>query len=136
MVVDDIVLNKSAAIERCLKRIKSVCPDNPESLLQDETALDAVVLNLQRACENGIDLAMHLARLKRLGIPQSSRDAFELLAEANIISRELLARMKAMIGFRNIAIHEYHKLDTQIVVSIVRSRLEDFHELLVAVKKA
>jgi uncharacterized protein YutE (UPF0331/DUF86 family) len=31
-----------------------------------------------------------------------------------------------MVGFRNVAIHDYRRLDLDIVKSIVTSRLDDF----------
>ena len=92
MVVDDIVINKTKAIERCLQRIEACFAGKEDHILSDPIRQDAITLNLQRACENAIDLATHILRKKQFGIPQSSRDAFELLAEKSIISRDLLAK--------------------------------------------
>ena len=74
----DIVMNKSAMVERCLMRVKEVYQDNPKTL-EDFTKQDSIILNIQRACEATIDLAMHVVSSQKLGIPQSSREAFELL---------------------------------------------------------
>jgi uncharacterized protein YutE (UPF0331/DUF86 family) len=68
---------------------------------------------------------MHLVRRGRLGIPQESRDAFELLASASSLSRELADRLKSMVGFRNVAVHDYQALNLDIVREIVRGRLGD-----------
>lgn len=89
---------------------------------------DAVILNLQRACEQSIDLANHLARIKELGIPQNSRQAFELLAGAGIIEDGLSKGLGAMAGFRNIAVHNYTKLDLAVVKAIIETRLPTFLE--------
>ena len=70
-MIDDIDLNKAAIIRRCLKRIAEEYQDDPTSL-NDFTAQDSIVLNLLRACEAAIDLAMHRVAQRRLGIPQSS----------------------------------------------------------------
>jgi hypothetical protein len=48
------------------------------------TRQDAIILNIQRACEAAIDLAMHVVRRERLGIPQETRQAFELLRDAQV----------------------------------------------------
>ncbi len=87
---------------------------------------DSIVLNLQRSCEASLDAAMHLVRLNRLGVPQESRDAFRTLQNANIISPDLSNRLQAMVGFRNIAVYDYQKLDLNIVRAILKNRLEDF----------
>ena len=127
-MVDDVALNQSAAIERCLIRIREVHSGDDRNLLTDLTRQDSILLNLQRACEASIDLAMHLVRVRGLGLPQESREAFDLLEEAGVITRETAARMRAMVGFRNVAVHTYQDLDLKIVRSIVRERLSDFEE--------
>jgi len=131
-VIDDIVLNKVAAIERCLGRIREECSGDLERL-GNQTVEDAVVLNLQRACEAAIDLAMHVVSRRRLGVPQSSRAAFELLDSAGVLSADLAERMKRMVGFRNVAVHDYVKIDRTILESIVTDHLVDFEELCRAV---
>ena len=75
---------------------------------------------------SGIDVAMHLARVRRLGIPQESRDAFTLLEQAKLIPGDLSQRLQAMVGFRNIAIHDYQKLNLEIVRSVLSEHLADF----------
>ena len=81
---------------------------------------------LQRACESSIDAAMHLVRIQRLGVPQESREAFELLEGAGHLDGALADRLKRMVGFRNIAVHDHQRLDIDIVRSIVHERLDDF----------
>ena len=112
-VTDDILLNKAAIIERCLRRVAEefeVCPQ-----LDNYTHLDAMILNLERACQATIDMAMHIVALRRLGIPQGSADVFALLSRGGVIEKELSTRLMRMVGFRNIAVHEYQGLDLDIV---------------------
>ena len=71
---------------------------------------------------------MHVVRLRRLGIPQDSREAFAMLHEAGVLSAELTGHLQAMIGFRNIAVHYYRKLNIEIVRSIIQKRLGDFRD--------
>ncbi len=122
--MDDVALNKAAVIERCLGRVRAEHGDDPKSL-DNLTKQDSIILNLQRACEASIDLAMHLVRKHRLGIPQDSREAFELLALAGKLDRTLADALKRMVGFRNIAVHDYQALNLTIVEAIVRTRLAD-----------
>jgi len=124
--MDDVLLNKVAIIERCLHRVDVEYDGDAEALKKDLTRQDAIVLNIQRACEAGIDAAMHVVRSHRLGVPQQSRDAFDLMAEAGMIDADLCERLKAMVGFRNIAVHDYRKLNLDIVRSIIELHLQDF----------
>jgi uncharacterized protein YutE (UPF0331/DUF86 family) len=128
-MIDDIVLNKSAIIRRCLKRITDEFQGDPRRL-EDFTIQDSVVLNLLRACEASIDLAMHQVAQGRLGIPQSSRDAFDLLLQNSLITEPCATAMKHMVGFRNIAVHSYEKLQQPILDAIVQNHLKDFEIFL------
>jgi uncharacterized protein YutE (UPF0331/DUF86 family) len=122
---DDVVLNKAAAIERCIRRVREVYAGNPANLHDDLTKQDSIVLNLQRACEAAIDLAMYLVRRGRLGIPQESRDAFRLLVGAGQLDAALAERLLRMVGFRNVAVRDDTKLDLAIVRAIVEKQLDD-----------
>src|SRR5690625_1306963 len=110
----DILLNKVSVIERCINRVMEVYDKNPENL-KNYTKQDSIILNIQRASEATIDLAMYIVAAKKLGIPQSSREAFELLANNGLITNDIAKRMKAMVGFRNIAVHDYKKINLNIV---------------------
>ncbi|MDX5476774.1 MAG: DUF86 domain-containing protein [Bacillaceae bacterium] len=121
----DVILNKIAIIERCIKRIEDVYENNPANL-QDFTKQDSIILNIQRACEASIDIAMYVAATSKLGIPQTSREAFELLQTNGKISLQVAQNLKGMVGFRNIAVHDYQKLNTSILQKIVEKHLNDF----------
>lgn len=113
MLPDDILLNKAAIIERCVRRIRdeySACPN-----LDDYTRVDAMTLNIERACQAAIDMAMHRVASDHLGIPQSSGEAFALLEKAGKLPPPIAKEMRAMCGFRNIAIHQYEELDLEIL---------------------
>lgn len=125
-MADDVSINKAAALERCVARVREEYAGNEANLFSDQTRQDAIILNLQRACEAAIDLAMHRVRLHRLGVPQESRDAFSMLAEAGRLDPVLAGRMAKMVGFRNVAVHDYQSLNLRIVKSIVTERLDDF----------
>ena len=75
---NDIILNKAEIIERCILRIYEEYEDNPDNL-QNLTKQDSIILNIQKACEASIDIAMYIVADMKLGIPQTSRDAFDLL---------------------------------------------------------
>lgn len=125
-MVDDVLLNKAEIIERCLRRIDEEYRGHEGDIDTDYTRQDSIILNIHRACEASIDAAMRVVRLRRLGIPQDSREAFSLLSEAGILPADLSERLQSMVGFRNIAVHDYRKLNLVIVRSIIEKRLPDF----------
>lgn len=128
-MIDDIAANKAAIIRHSLCRVSEEFQGDP-SRLDDYTIQDSVVLNLLRACEAAIDLAMHRISLGKLGVPQSSRDAFDILHANHLIRAATGTAMKNMLGFRNIAVHSYEKLQRPILEAIVSSHLTDFEDFL------
>lgn len=66
---------------------------------------------------------MHRVRRGRLGVPQDSRDAFDLLARSGALEPELAEAMQRMVGFRNVAVHAYARADLAIVRSIIERHL-------------
>ena len=135
-MADDVTLNKATSIERCLQRILEEYAWDDKNLFTNQTKQDAIVLNLQRACETAIDLAMYVVNQRRLGVPQESRDAFTLLQTAGILLPDLATRMQKMVGFRNIAVHEYTRLNLDVVHAIITKQLEDFRTFSSTVVKA
>lgn len=130
----DVLYNKIEIIERCLIRIKEVYADDQKNL-EDYTKQDSIVLNIQRAIEASIDIAMHIVSEKKLGIPKSSRGAFEVLEHNKIINNEILKKLKNMVGFRNIAVHNYRQISLDILQKIVETDLDDFNEFICMINK-
>ena len=127
MVDADVIMAKVGVVKRCLVRIKEATGLRPESL-EDITSQDVFVLNLQRAIQAAIDLAAHVVASEGYGIPQDLKDSFSLLRNAGVISPDLSSRMQKMVGFRNIAVHEYQSLNLDILKNILTTCLGDLEE--------
>ena len=124
--MNDVVLNKKESIERCLKQIRHYYQLPSEfDFVEDHLKQDAIAINMQRACEQSIDLANHLVKMRKLGIPKDSRDSFQLLADHKIIPASLCSNLIKMIGFRNVLIHEYQQLDLDLMVDVIENHLDD-----------
>lgn len=128
-MLDDVLLNKCEIVERCLKRIQEDYEGHESELSDDFMRQDAILLNIQRMCEASIDLAMHVVRVRALGLPRESRGAFELLKSAQLMDVELADKMMKMVGFRNLAVHNYQSIDLEIVHAIINQHLNDFRAL-------
>lgn len=123
--MERVVLSKIESIERCVKRIDELY--NFNEVLEDKYMLeDAITLNIQRACQQAIDLAMYLCSKLALGLPKESRESFKILNKAKYLSNEITAKMGKMVGFRNVAVHQYQDLEREIVFYIADKGKEDF----------
>ena len=129
-MVNDVLMNKAAIIERCLVRVEEEYIGHEDEFENNFTRQDSIILNIQRACEATIDAAMHIVRVRKLGVPQESREAFQMLQDASFIDENLTARLQAMVGFRNVAVHDYRTLNLKIVRHILDHRLNDFREFV------
>ena len=125
-MVDDVLINKAATIERCVARAREEYQVDPDGFADNHTRQDAAVLNIQRACEAALHMGQHLIRREKLGVPQSARDVFNLLAQADWIDVVLADGLKRMVGFRNIAVHDDQSLQLPITVNIITRHLDEF----------
>lgn len=134
-MADDVVVQKLTSIDRCLASVRRYVAGDL-GRLADPMVLDAVVLNIQRACELAIDAACREVSRRGLGVPADSGDAFTILEREGILSAGVAEPMRRMVGFRNVAVHEYRRLDLDIVRAVVEQRLGEFEavcrELLTA----
>lgn len=123
--MNDIVLNKIQSIQRCVRRAREEFAADPEGFDANFTRQDAAVLNILRACEQSIDLANHVIKTRKLGVPTSSGESFELLRVEGVIDPGLNDRLQKMVGFRNAVVHHYQRMDLAIVRAVIDSGLDD-----------
>lgn len=119
-----VILNKFETIEKCINRINEEYQNNLENL-DDYRKMDMIVLNLQKACEAVLDLAVYIVSTRKLGLPQTKREAFILLEENNIIDSKMSKNMQGMVGFRNIAVHDYKEIDEEVLKDVIENHLND-----------
>jgi uncharacterized protein YutE (UPF0331/DUF86 family) len=122
----ELLIAKAAAVERGVARVREESVAAGEHFNTDFTRQDAAVLNLQRACEAAIDMAQHIFRTEQLGVASTAGETFDLVARAGWIDPTLAERLRRMVGFRNIAVHDYQTLFLGVVVDIIQNHLDDF----------
>lgn len=128
---DDVIINKIEIIKRCVKRIEEEYANTPSNL-ENYTKQDSIILNLQRMCETTLDLGLHYIKIKKLEIPQTSKQIFEVLEKNGVIDKKTSVNMQGMVGFRNIAVHDYQSLNIEILQKIIEKHLGD--SLIIAKK--
>jgi len=121
----DIILSKLQSLSRCVNRISSKISYDFLNNLDNQ---DIVILNLQRAIQISIDIGAIVLKENKIEIPNNRSEIFTLLFENKIISRELADSLKKSVGFRNLAVHEYSKLDLEKVYSLSKNQLDFFLE--------
>lgn len=127
--MNDIIINKIQSIQRCIARARAEHNADRENFATNFTRQDAAVMNVLRACEQSIDLANHLIKTQKMGVPTSSSESFALLAEQGVINNDLRQKLTSMVHFRNTIIHQYQKMDIAIVQAVIETGLDDLIRL-------
>ena len=126
----DVIRAKQDSIVRCIQRISTKKHLSDSALLDDYDAQDVVVLNLERAVQLSVDIAMHVLAETNEPVPDNMRAAFAALQRIGALSVDTAQHMAKAAGFRNIAVHAYRQIDWDIVRSIMQERLDDFTQFI------
>lgn len=94
----------------------------------DDDIQTIVERKLQLAIQTCIDIANYIISLQNLHIPDNEENIFLVLSQEGIIGDDLAERMKGMVNFRNILVHEYSEIDNEIVRTQLTENLQDFDE--------
>jgi len=126
MVDKDIITNKLNQINQYLKRIQEKFVSK-DLFLSDKDTQEIILFNLHQTIQGAMDIGSHIIADENLGVPNQSREIFSILADNKIIEQNLSEKLSSMVGFSNILVHEYVKLDLKEVVSILEGDLEDLY---------
>lgn len=129
-MIDDVIINKLETIKRCIGRVNEEYFGFEDEFYENYTKQDSIILNLERLSQATIDISTHIVRVEKFGIPKTSREVFVLLEENKILSKDISHSMQKMVGFRNLAVHDYQNLNLDIVVAIVTNHLKDFDRFI------
>ena len=128
-----VIGQKLESLRRCLARIRSKQPFTAEQLAGDFDLQDIVALNLTRAVQLSVDMAAHIVASLELPAPTTMGESFDRLAQAQLIDAMLAQQLKASVGFRNVAVHNYSNVNWQTVHAIALNHLQDFDAFAQAV---
>jgi len=81
---------------------------------------------LHLACECCIDIAAHIISRQGFREPKDNKDLFAILFENKIIPENVCNTMIKMAKFRNIIVHDYARIEPEIVLGILRKDIGDF----------
>ena len=130
MIDSSVVLNKASKVDQHLKRIRKRRELDLDAFLNDIDCQESILFNVQMAIQNCIDLATHVVGDDNLGVPGSTNEIFYLLEDNGYISSDITEKMVAAVGFRNLIVHEYVRVDLRQVYQIAHNEIEDLQEFV------
>ena len=120
-----VIKTKLESLRRCMDRINFKKPNSLDQLLENIDTQDILTLNLERSVQLCVDFANHILSSLDDAPAMSMAESFERLSEKGIISNELGKNLKKVVGFRNLSVHAYDKIDWQLVWNILEGDLSD-----------
>ena len=135
MVDRDIILAKASSVKRHLSRIIEKRNTDLQTFLQDIDRQEIILFNLQMAIQNCIDIAAHIISEEGFGVPGSTSEMFYLLEENGYIDSALTEKMVKAVGFRNLIVHEYGKIELKQVFEVAQEDIKDLNEYLISIFK-
>jgi uncharacterized protein YutE (UPF0331/DUF86 family) len=125
MVDRDLILRKLADLDLYLGQVSEYRAISADEYRRDWKTQRIVERTLQMAIEVCVDVANHVIADRGLRVPATYSEAFDVLAEAGLLPGPQREAMVRIVGFRNVLVHEYARVDAEIVVRILREHLED-----------
>ena len=126
MVDRELMLRKLANLEEYLRQVSEYQAVTAEEYRKDWKVQRIIERTLQMAIEVCVDIANHAIADRKLRVPQTYAEVFEVLGDADLLPADLRDTMVRMAGFRNLIVHEYARTDPALVVGILREHLVDF----------
>jgi len=126
MVDETLILRKLGELDEYYRQIREYHKITVSQYSGDWKVQRIIERTMQMMIETCVDIAGHIISDQGYRIPKSYSDAFEVLHEEQILSDKLFAALEKMAKFRNVVVHQYDKVDAEIVVGILKKDLKDF----------
>ncbi len=133
MIDHNLIISKAGLVKKHLRRVKEKHGDSFEAFLEDLDRQDIIAFNLHTAIQNCVDIAAHIIAEEGLGVPGNVNEMFYLLEENGYLPAVVTKNMVKAVGFRNLLVHEYAKIDLKKVYDITQHYLQDLNDYLAAV---
>lgn len=133
MIDHDLILAKASSVRKHLKRVIEKRNTDLPTFMSDIDRQESILFNIQMAVQNCIDIAAHIISEEGYGVPGGTNEMFYMLEENRCINTALAEKMVKAVGFRNLIVHEYGRIELKKVLTIAQKDIEDLNEYLRAI---
>ena len=119
MIEESVLIHRLAALEEYLADLDEIKIDLDRTKFKnDKITRRYVERTLQMATEACLDIANHIISYEGYREPEDNKDVFKVLSENDIIAEDLRDKLIKMAKFRNVIVHDYLKVDSEIVYAV------------------
>lgn len=127
-IIYNKIIAKLEKLDEYLRYLSEIQEVNKKRFVEDYHFHGLAERYLQLSIEAIIDIGKLLIISEKLRRPEDNQDIFNALRENKIISKSLAQDMAGIAGFRNILVHEYEKIDREIVYEKLLKNLGQFKD--------
>ena len=135
MVDKDLILAKAGSVKSHLNRVLEKRNVDLDSFIKDIDRQESILFNIQTAVQNCIDIAAHIISEESFGVPGSITEMLYVLEKNGYLENDLTQKMVKAVGFRNLIVHEYGKIELEQAYEIAQNDINDLNEYLKAIFK-
>jgi len=135
LVDKDLILAKAGSVKSHLNRVIEKRDVDLDSFIKDIDRQESILFNIQTAVQNCIDIAAHIISEESFGVPGSTTEMLYILGKNGYLDNDLTQKMVKAVGFRNLIVHEYGKIELEQAYEIAQNDINDLNEYLKAIFK-
>ncbi|SFS54882.1 type VII toxin-antitoxin system HepT family RNase toxin [Saccharopolyspora flava] len=124
----EVLRNKLDAVDRATTTLQSITPLDADKLRSEPVTAAAVERLTCRLVDLAADVNTHIGSVVLGRAPENYRESFDLMEQAGALTGELVEKIKPSVGMRNAIVHEYLRIDYDIVAAAVPLALETYSE--------
>jgi uncharacterized protein YutE (UPF0331/DUF86 family) len=133
MVDRGLVLRKISELDEYQQQLQEFKGITVRQYRDDWKKQRIVERTLQMMIETCLDIANHIVADRGYRVPINYADTFKVLGENSVFDKKLVDQMGKMAKFRNVLVHQYEKIEAEIIVGLLKRKLGDFNQFKKAV---
>ena len=120
-------------LDHAVSRLKRIQQISKDEYTDNQDYQDIAERNFQVAIQTCIDIANYIIAGQNLLVPDEQENVFIVLGKNGVLPEELIEKIKGMVSFRNILVHNYLYTDPNQVYDILQNQLSDFNSFAQAI---
>lgn len=127
----ETINSKIKELQKNLILLKSVSLNiNKDNLKEDMIKYWGIERGIQICIECVIDISNVIISNLDIEKPDTYKECILVLGNEDIIPQRFAKQISNMVSFRNILVHDYMKIDEEIIINVLKNNLDDFAKFM------